>query len=168
MWPSQDQPRGLTAIVFLGDHGDDASLLPRAVRHLLDLGLAGMEMPLLPVLGQDGEAAEVAEAIIIDRDHLAGDLMFAVRRVRRPLSWYGPDLRWRDLARVAAQSGDQTFSQAEIPPQHRTPAARRRRHPDPPLEPGQEPLLRIEQFARRLDCDRVLECALRLSPGEGL
>ena len=59
---------------------DDASLHPRAVRHVLDLGLARMEMPLPPVLGQDREAAEVAEAIVIDRDDLAGYLMFAVRR----------------------------------------------------------------------------------------
>src|ERR1700683_4068440 len=119
MRSSQDQPRRPMAIVFLGDHGDDTSLRPRAVRHLLDPGLACVEMPLSPILRQDCEAAEVAEAIVIDCYDLAGYLMFANRRDgRRPLPWHGAGLRRRDIARVAPQSGDQTFSQIEVSAQH--------------------------------------------------
>src|SRR5580700_4248944 len=117
MRPSQGELRRPMAIVFLGEHRDDASLHPCAVRHVLDPWLACVEMLLSPVLGQDREAAEVAEAIVIDRHDLAGYLMR--RDVRLPLPWHGPGLRWRDLARVASQSGDQTFGQAEVSAQHR-------------------------------------------------
>ncbi len=46
MRPSQDQPRRPMAAVFLGEHADDASLDPRPVHHVFDLGLARVEMPL--------------------------------------------------------------------------------------------------------------------------
>ena len=99
MRPSQDQPRRPTTIVFLGKNGDDASVHPRAVHDVLDLGLARLEMPLPRMLGQDREAAEVAEAIVIDRCDLAGYLMFGKRRNgrRRSLPRHGAGLRWRDL-----------------------------------------------------------------------
>ena len=59
------------AIVFLGEHRDDASLHPCAVRHVLDPWLACVEMPLV-MLDKDEVTAEVAEAIVVGRRDLAG------------------------------------------------------------------------------------------------
>jgi TolB-like protein len=50
MRPSQDQPPRPMTIVFLGEHSDDASVHPRAVHDVLDLGLARLEMPLSSML----------------------------------------------------------------------------------------------------------------------
>jgi hypothetical protein len=167
MRPSQDQSRRPMSIVFLGDYADDASVDPCPVHNVLDPGFARFEITLLPMLGLDREAAEVAETIVIDRHDLAGYLAFQERR-RGFFSRHGANLRGRNFARVTSIGDDQTFGQVEISLQHRMPPARRRRYSNAPLEPGQEPLLRMEQVACGLERDLILECPKDLAPGKGL
>ena len=93
---------------------DYETVEPGLADQSFDFFFAAAEMVFVAAFGQEGEAGEVAEAVVGDTDHLTGEVVIAmIAGMMRTTGMRGMSgnvavRRWKNCARDAAETVDAT------------------------------------------------------------